>query len=357
MIEAGQRSHEQQPRAGVLLVNLGTPDAPTASAIRRYLREFLSDERVVDLPRALWWPILNGFILPFRPRRLAHSYGSIWGEDGAPLLTHTRDLAHGVEHALARRLGESKVPVYFAMRYGNPSVSDVIARAQADGVRRLVALPLYPQYSASTTASVMDAVFAALSDLRWMPELRSVHQYHDDPQYIAALADTVRAHWAAHGQGDHLLLSFHGIPKRYFESGDPYFCHCQKTARLLTEALDLHDTQYTVAFQSRFGREPWLQPYTDERIVQLAESGVKRLDAICPGFAADCLETLEEMDMQYAELFQASGGEALRYIPALNASRAHVDCIAALAEQQLSGWLPSAINSQHISERAAVMTY
>ncbi|MCR9090151.1 ferrochelatase [Algiphilus sp.] len=357
MIEAGQRNHAQQPRAGVLLVNLGTPDAPTAPAIRRYLREFLSDKRVVDLPRALWWPILNGFILPFRPRRLAHSYGSVWGQEGAPLLTHTRDLTQGVEHALAERLGASQVPVYFAMRYGNPSVVSVIARAQTDGVRRLVAIPLYPQYSATTTASVMDALFAALSNLRWMPEVRSVHQYHDDPQYIAALADAVRAHWAAHGQGDHLLLSFHGIPKRYFEAGDPYFCHCQKTARLLAEALQLPESHYTVAFQSRFGREPWLQPYTDERIVQLAQSGVKRLDAICPGFAADCLETLEEMDMQYAELFQASGGEALRYIPALNASAAHVDCIAALAEQHLSGWLPTAIDAEQIAARAATLHY
>lgn len=357
MIESAQRAHSQQPRAGVVLVNLGTPDAPTAPAIRRYLREFLSDQRVVDLPRALWWPILNGFILPFRPRRLAHSYGAVWTEDGAPLLKHTRELAENVAQHLADRHQEGAVPVYYAMRYGNPSVAEVIARAQADGVRRLVAMPLYPQYSATTTASVMDAVFSALSASRWMPELRSVHSYHDNPQYIAALADSVRAHWAKHGQGDHLLLSFHGIPKRYFESGDPYFCHCQKTARLLVEALQLPAERYTVAFQSRFGREPWLQPYTDERIQSLAKSGVKRLDAICPGFAADCLETLEEMQLQYGELFQQAGGEALRYIPALNADDTHAACIAALAEEQLSGWTPSAIDSDGIAARAAHLSY
>jgi len=357
MIEAAERAHAQRPRAGVLLVNLGTPDAPTAPAIRRYLREFLSDQRVVDLPRALWWPILNGFILPFRPRRLAHSYGAIWTEDGAPLLKYTRELAQGVAAHLASTHADETVPVYYAMRYGNPSVSEVIERAQAEGVRRLVTIPLYPQYSATTTASVMDAVFAQLSSSRWMPELRSVHSYHDDPQYIEALANSVRTHWAEHGQGDHLLLSFHGIPKRYFESGDPYFCHCQKTARLVVEALQLPADRYTVAFQSRFGREPWLEPNADERIETLAKAGVKRLDAICPGFAADCLETLEEMHLQYGELFQRMGGEALRYIPALNAEAAHVRCISALAEQQLSGWIPSSHDAGGIAARAAQVSY
>lgn len=357
MIEAAERAHAQQPRAGVMLVNLGTPDAPTAPAIRRYLREFLSDQRVVDLPRALWWPILNGFILPFRPRRLAHSYGAVWSDDGAPLLKHTRELAQNVEAHLASKHPDATVPVYYAMRYGNPSVSTVIERAQAEGVRRLVAIPLYPQYSATTTASVMDAVFATLSSLRWMPDLRSVHSYHDDPRYIAALADSVRAHWAEHGQGDHLLLSFHGIPKRYFESGDPYFCHCQKTARLLVESLQLPSDRYTVAFQSRFGREPWLEPSADERIGALAKAGVKQLDAICPGFAADCLETLEEMQLQYAELFREAGGEALRYIPALNAGASHVDCISTLAEQQLSGWIPAALDTDGITARAEQTHY
>ncbi|WP_043768575.1 ferrochelatase [Algiphilus aromaticivorans] len=343
-------AHRAQPRAGVLLVNLGTPDAPTAPAIRRYLREFLSDRRIVDLPRALWWPILNGIILPLRPRRLAKSYASVWLEEGAPLLVHTRELAEGVARELVTA-GLDGVPVFHAMRYGNPSIASAIAQAREQSVRRLVVIPLYPQYSGTTTASVMDGVFSALSAERWMPELRSVHAYHDDPAFIHALADSVQAHWLQHGRGDHLLMSFHGIPQRYFDAGDPYHCHCHKTARLLAEALALGEDDYSVCFQSRFGREPWLQPYADERIDALAARGVRQLDAICPGFAADCLETLEEMAQQYAEQFQAAGGKALRYVPALNAQPEHCATIAQLAARQLAGWQPTAIDSELIAER------
>lgn len=343
-------AHREQPRAGVLLVNLGTPDAPTAPAIRRYLREFLSDRRIVDLPRALWWPILNGIILPLRPRRLAKSYADIWLDDGAPLLVHTRALAEGVARQLAES-GFEDVSVFHAMRYGNPSIASAVAQAREQCVRRLAVIPLYPQYSATTTASVMDSVFAAFSQERWMPELRSVHAYHDEPAYIRALADSVQAHWRQHERGDHLLMSFHGIPQRYFDAGDPYHCHCHKTARLLAEALALGEDDYSVCFQSRFGREPWLQPYADERIDALAARGVRRLDAICPGFAADCLETLEEMAQQYAEQFQASGGETLRYIPALNAQPEHCATIAQLAARQLDGWQPTAIDNGLITER------
>jgi ferrochelatase len=345
-------AHHAQPRAGVLLVNLGTPDAPTAPAIRRYLREFLSDRRIVDLPRALWWPVLNGVILPLRPRRLAKSYASVWLEEGAPLLVHTRELAEGVARELAGA-GMPEVPVFHAMRYGNPSIAAAIAQARDQAVRRLAVIPLYPQYSGTTTASVMDGVFAALSGERWMPELRSLHAYHDEPAYIDALADSVRAHWQDHGRGEHLLMSFHGIPQRYFDAGDPYHCHCHKTARLLAEALGLGEDDYSVCFQSRFGREPWLQPYADERIDALAARGIKQLDAICPGFAADCLETLEEMVQQYAEQFQAAGGAALRYVPALNAQAAHCGLIAQLATRQLDGWLPAAIDSAAIAERVS----
>lgn len=343
-------AHRAQPRAGLLLVNLGTPDAPTAPAIRRYLREFLSDRRIVDLPRPLWWPILNGIILPLRPRRLAKSYADVWLDDGAPLLVYTRALAEGVAGQLAES-GFGDVPVFHAMRYGNPSIAAAIAQAREQSVRRLVVIPLYPQYSGTTTASVMDGVFAALSGERWMPELRSVHAYHDEAAYIRALADSVQAHWQQQGRGDHLLMSFHGIPKRYFDAGDPYHCHCHKTARLLAEALGLGEDDYSVCFQSRFGREPWLQPYADERIDALAARGIKRLDAICPGFAADCLETLEEMAQQYAEQFETAGGEALRYIPALNAQPDHCRLIAQLAARQLEGWRPAAIDAALVDER------
>lgn len=336
-------------------MNLGTPDAPEPAAIRRYLREFLSDRRVVDLPRALWWPILNGFILPLRPRRLAHSYASIWRDDGAPLLVHTRMLAEGVQKLLDQTLSKH-VPVFHAMRYGNPSVGAALDAADAAGVQRLAVIPLYPQYSASTTASAMDGLFNELAKRRRMPALRSVHAYHDDPGYISALAQSVEQHWKTHGRGDHLLMSFHGIPQRYFDAGDPYHCHCHKTARLLAEALALSKDDYSVTFQSRFGREPWLQPYTDARIDALADAGVTQLDAICPGFSADCLETLEEMAMQYRDQFIARGGKALRYIPALNAEAEHVAMITRLAAEQLQDWIPADIDPETVVGRAETIS-
>lgn len=344
--------HRAQPRAGVLLVNLGTPDEASAPAIRRYLREFLSDRRVVDLPRALWWPILHGFILPLRPRRLQHSYASVWLDEGAPLLVHSRALARGVGERLAAA-GLEDTPVFCAMRYGNPSIASALALASQQNVQRLAVIPMYPQYSATTTASVMDGVFAALSAERHMPELRSVHSYHDEEGYIEALAASVRAHWQRQGRGEHLLISFHGIPQRYFEAGDPYHCHCHKTARLLAESLGLAAEDYSVCFQSRFGREAWLQPYADDRIDDLADTGVRTVDAICPGFSADCLETLEEMAQQYAERFRASGGEVLRYIPALNAEPAHCAFIAELAQRQLSNWIPAPLDEPGIAQRVA----
>lgn len=327
-------------RTGVLIVNLGTPSAPTAPAIRRYLREFLSDRRVVELPRVLWWPILNGVVLPLRPRRLAHAYASVWTERGSPLAAISRDQ----QQALQQRLGDDAI-VALAMRYGEPSVAGTLAELQAQGVRRLLVLPLYPQYSATTTASVLDAVFAVFERTRWLPELRTVNSYHDDDGYVAALAASVRRHWDAHDRGDHLLLSFHSIPQRYFEAGDPYSCFCQKTARLLAGALDLSAERWSVSFQSRVGRAQWLSPYTDERVVELARSGVRRLDVICPGFAADCLETLEEVALRYSADFRNAGGEALRYIPALNADDAHVDALATLIRRHLAGW-PIAADSE-----------
>jgi protoporphyrin/coproporphyrin ferrochelatase len=318
-------------RAGILLVNLGTPAAPTAGAIRAFLREFLHDRRVVELTRWLWCPILYFFILPLRPRRLVHAYRSIWTAEGSPLLAITRRQAAALEPAIG-------VPVRAAMRYGAPSVAEGLRALRAEGTERVLVLPLYPQYSATTTASVFDAVADALRRERALPALRFVMDYHDDPGYIAALADSVRRHWAAHGRGDKLLLSFHGIPQQYSRSGDPYHGHCHITARLLAQALDLKPEQWTLGFQSRVGRAPWLQPYTDHQIEDLAEAGVRTLDVIAPGFAADCLETLEEIRLRYAELFRAKGGGELRYIPALNDDNAHLRALAALAQRHLQDW-------------------
>jgi ferrochelatase len=331
-------AHRQPAQAGVLLINLGTPDAPTPEAIRRYLREFLSDDRVVDVEPWLWWPILNGIILRTRPKKLAARYAAIWGQDGGPLLAIGRQQAAGLASRLQAQLGRP-IPVALAMRYGNPSVQAGLAELEQQGVRRVLVLPLFPQYSASTTASALDAVFDALKLRRWLPELRTINHYHDAPGYIGALADSVHAHWQQAGRGEHLLLSFHGIPRRYFALGDPYYCECQKTGRLLAAALGLAEGDWSLSFQSRFGREEWLKPYTDEQLRQLAQRGIKTLDVIAPGFAADCLETLEEIAEEYHALFAGLGGE-LRYIPALNASQRHLDALTGLIGDQLKDWLP-----------------
>lgn len=343
--------HRQTPRVGVLLANLGTPDAPTVPAIRRYLREFLSDPRVVELPRLLWWPILYGFILPLRPHRLAHAYGSIWGTEGSPLLTISRAQCAGLQ----QRLGD-EIPVALGMRYGTPGIDAALSELEQRGARRILVLPLYPQYSATTTATVFDAVFARMRQTRWVPELRLINSYHDEPDIVAALAASVREHWAQHGRGHHLLLSFHSIPQRYLELGDPYYCFCQKTARLLAQALALPEDSWSVSFQSRVGRAKWLSPYTDEAVEKLARSGTRTLDVICPGFSADCLETLEEVALRYGEQFRAAGGEALRYIPALNARGDHLDALTALVQQHLRGWHSNDADMLTADARAALAT-
>lgn len=305
------------PRTGVLLVNLGTPDAPTAPAVRRYLAEFLGDPRVVEIPRAIWLPILYGFILPFRPGRVASNYAGIWMDEGSPLLVYSR--------RLAQRLGEQleDVPVELGMSYGNPSLDSALARLEAQQVEQVVVLPLYPQYSATTTAASFDVLARALGQRRQLPGITLIRDYHALPAYIEALASSVRAHWDTNGRGDHLALSFHGIPKRNVDLGDPYATQCQRTASLLADALGLAGDQWSLVYQSRFGKAEWLQPYADQRFTQLAQQGVKTLDVICPGFAADCLETLEEIAVEYGELFVEAGGRALRYIPALNDAPAH----------------------------------
>lgn len=314
---------------GVLLVNLGTPDAPTAEAIRPYLREFLSDRRVVDLPRWLWLPILHGVILPLRPRRLAPLYARIWRDDGSPLLAITRELAAALAGALA------PLPVVTAMRYGRPGIAAGLAELRQAGVSRVVVLPLYPQYSATTTASAFDAVEAALATTAGPPSVERIEDYHADAGYIDALAASLRAHWAARGRGDHLLISFHGIPQRYVARGDPYERQCVETARRLAAALGLRDGDWQLAYQSRVGKAAWLGPYTDVVIPELARRGLRKLDVICPGFAADCLETLDEVALRYRDAFVAAGGEALRYVPALNAQPAHVAALARLVRARL----------------------
>jgi ferrochelatase len=322
-------------QTGILLVNLGTPAAPTAAAIRRFLREFLHDRRVVELTRWLWCPILYFFILPFRPRRLVHAYQSVWTAEGSPLLVITRRQASALEQAL--RVGGTPAKVVAAMRYGEPSIAQGLRALRAAGVNRVLVLPMYPQYSATTSASVFDGVADVLRHERWLPELRFVMDYHDDAGYIAALADSVRQHWSTHGRGEKLLLSFHGIPEKYSRAGDPYHGQCHITARHLAEALELKSSDWMLAFQSRVGKAPWLRPYTDYQIEDLAEAGIKTLDVIAPGFSADCLETLEEIRLRYAALFRAKGGSDLRYIPALNDEPAHIRALAALAQRHLQG--------------------
>jgi ferrochelatase len=324
------------PRTAILLCNLGTPDAPTAPALRRYLAEFLSDPRVVEIPKPLWWLILHGIILRVRPARSAAKYASIWTAEGSPLKAWTDKQAKLLLGYLGQR--GQRVTVRAAMRYGNPSIASVLDALKADGVERILVLPLYPQYCAATTASVFDAVVRWAGRRRAIPELRFVNHYHDDPGYIDALAKRVDDHWMAHGEPQRLLLSFHGVPRRTLLLGDPYHCECQKTARLLSERLRLKPEQIVVTFQSRFGRAQWLAPYTEPTLVALARQGVKRVDVMCPGFSADCLETLEEIDQEARRAFLAAGGAEFHYIPCLNDQHEWMAALSSLAMRHLQGW-------------------
>ena len=328
--------HGQPPRTAVLYVNLGTPDEPTAPALRRYLAEFLSDPRVVEIPRLVWWPILHGVILRTRPKQSAAKYASVWMPEGSPLAVWTARQAAALGEALAAR--GHQIRVRHAMRYGNPSIASVMDELRAEGATRVLLIPAYPQYAAATTASISDKVLQWATQARRMPELRFVGEYHDDPGYIAALAARLRAHWAEHGRGDKLVLSFHGVPERSLHLGDPYHCQCHKTARLLAEALGLSRDQLVVTFQSRFGKAKWLEPYTEPTLEKLASDGVKRVDVMCPGFVADCLETLEEIAQEASEAYLAAGGERFDYVPCLNAEPVWIDALAALAERHLGGW-------------------
>lgn len=326
------------PRTALLLVNLGTPAAPTTDAVVEYLAEFLSDPRVVELPRWSWWPVLHGYVLRTRPRHSAEAYAKVWRDDGSPLLVFSERLADAVRAEIEHR-ASGKVEVALAMTYGEPSVIATLESLLARGVRRVVILPLFPQYSATSTGAALDAVTRAMQKLRWPPEVRTVGDYHGDPGYLAALAASVQTHWSRNGRGDKLLLSFHGIPQRYAKAGDPYPEQCHDTARRLGDALGMADDELLVTFQSRLGRQPWLRPYTDEIVEQLARQDVKTLDVLCPGFAVDCLETLEEVALRYRTTFLTNGGQQFRYIPALNAGSAHATALADIAMRQLAGWI------------------
>jgi ferrochelatase len=344
--------HGTRPRTAVLVVNLGTPEAPEPAAVRRYLKQFLSDRRVVEIPRLVWWPILYGLVLPLRPRQSAAKYAAIWTEQGSPLMVNSRLQATLLRGYLGEQGVEAEVAL--AMRYGEPSVASVLADMARQHTERVLIIPMYPQYSATTTASAIDAVCDALERTRNLPEVRWVKHFHDDPGYIEALKQSVLAHWKAHGRaqdaGGKLVMSFHGVPKRTLELGDPYHCECQKTGRLLAEALGLGKDEYVISFQSRFGRAEWLQPYTAATLKALGEQRLARLDIICPGFVADCLETLEEIALEGRQTFVAAGGGEYRYIPCLNGSPAFIHALTRLAHRHLQGW---DVARGHAEERAA----
>jgi ferrochelatase len=353
-------THGQTPTVpnatAVLFCNLGTPEAPTAAALRPYLAQFLSDHRVIEIPKVLWWLILHGVILRTRPGKSAAKYASVWTAEGSPLKVWTAKQANMLRGYLGER--GHQVEVRYAMRYGQPSIASQLDALKADGATRILILPAYPQYSATSTASVFDAVYTWAARIRRIPELRFVNHYHDHPGYIAALAAKVRAHWMANGQAGQLVMSFHGVPERTLQLGDPYHCECHKTGRLLAAQLGLTREQYTVTFQSRFGKAKWLQPYTEPTLVAMAKAGTQRVDVICPGFSSDCLETLEEIAQEAKEAFMHAGGREFHYIACLNDSPQWLDALSDITLQHLAGWPTSgpadeaALHQQALQARA-----
>jgi len=334
-----RHSHDAAQKTAVLLINLGTPEAPTAPAVRRYLKEFLSDPRVVEIPRAIWWLILNGIILNVRPKKSAEKYAAIWTTEGSPLKVHSERQAAMLRGFLGQ--AGHHVEVAYAMRYGQPSIPASLSRLKAAGCTRILLLPLYPQYSSSTTATAIDAAFAWTRTLRSQPEIRTVRSFADDPGYIGALVNSVRQHWMINGHPTssyQLVMSFHGVPRYTLDKGDPYHCECHKTGRLLAEALNLGSEAYQICFQSRFGRAQWLQPYTAPTLAALGKQGVQRVDVICPGFPADCLETLEEIAIEGKKEFLQAGGKDYQYVPCLNERDDWIHALTRLAETHLQGW-------------------
>jgi ferrochelatase len=325
---------KQLAQMGIVLINLGTPFAPTTSAVRQYLREFLSDSRVVELPRWLWLPLLYCVVLILRPPKSAKKYQQIWTSRGSPLSFHTQDQAQALQRELLDR-GLSHLHVTYAMRYGSPHIQEAIDALITQGCKEIMVLPLYPQYAASSTASALDAVYTSLQSRRDMPALYTINTFYDNPGYITALKNQIHHYWQQHGQGEHLVMSFHGVPVATIKKGDPYFDQCMGTAASLASALALEPHQYTVAFQSRFGKAEWLKPSTDEILKHLAQTGIKKLDIVCPGFVADCLETLEEIAIEGKQIFELNGGSVYHYIPCLNKSEDWIKALADLCQQQL----------------------
>lgn len=329
--------HGSGESLGILVTNLGTPEEPTVSSVRRYLAEFLSDPRVVEIWRPLWWLILHGYILRTRPYQSVKLYEKIWTEAGSPLRVTLDEQAEELQARLQQRFS-GRVHVIAAMRYGTPSIAEGLAQLQTLQVRRLLLFPLFPQYSATTTATTFDAVAAVLKQWRWQPEFRVINHYADHEGYINAVAQSIKNYWEQQGQTDKLIFSFHGLPKVFLERGDPYHCYCQKTARLIAEVLQLPQDRWLVSFQSRLGRAEWLKPYTIDLMRKLPTQGIKKITVVCPGFSADCLETLEEIDQLNREVFLQSGGETFQYVPALNASHEHIDVLVDLIETHCEGW-------------------
>ena len=341
MIDSNQFSQNRQIVTGVLMTNLGTPDAPTTAALRRYLAEFLWDPRIVDIPRPLWWLILHGFILRFRPSRSAASYRSVWTDDGSPLLSISKKQQEALQQLLSQQLGQSdtgSIVVELGMRYGNPSIESALEKLREANAQRILVFPLYPQNSCSTTASTFDAVAEAVKKWRWIPEFRFINQYHDVPDYIEALAASVREAWNEREQPEKLLFSFHGTPKRFFTEGDPYFTQCHQTAILVAERLGMPEDRWQLTFQSIFGREEWLGPYTIDRLKELAANGVTSVDIVCPGFSADCLETIEEICVENRDAYIEAGGKTFNYIPALNDRVDHIQALSNLVQKNTIDW-------------------
>lgn len=330
--------HGEPAPIGILLTNVGTPAAPTAQAVRPYLAEFLSDKRVIEMPDWQWKPILHGILLNTRPRKSAQLYERVWTDAGSPLLLMLEAQAVALQAYFDKR-APVPIKVSFGMRYGEPSISNALREMHKANVRRVLTMPLFPQYSATTTATSLDAVFAELQSWRWLPELRTINHYHDHPGYIQAVANSIHDQWAQTGQPQRLLFSFHGIPKRYFLDGDPYYCECQQTARLIAAELSLPDDMWFVAFQSRLGRQEWLRPYTDATLAEWGREGLQHIDAVCPGFSADCLETSDEVGYEGKKSFQEAGGGQFNYIPALNDRPDHIQTLANIINDNLQGWL------------------
>jgi ferrochelatase len=349
-------THGTPVKTGILLINLGTPEAPTAEAVRPYLKEFLSDPRVVEIPKAIWWPILNGIILNTRPKKSAKKYAKVWLPEGSPLRVHTAKQAVQLQGYLGER---TKTPflVDYAMRYGSPSIPSVLRKLREQNCQRILVVPMYPQYAASSTATAFDIVFAELQQMRNTPALRTIKNFHDHPGYIKAMANNINEYWIKNGRPEKLVMSFHGLPQFSLDKGDPYHCECHKTGRLLAQELGLKPEQYFLSFQSRFGKAEWLKPYTTATLKQLGKQKTKRVDVVCPGFVADCLETLEEIAMEGKEDFQHAGGGEFNYIPCLNERNDWMHALTDMVMDNLQGWLiaPNAAELEQGRLRALAM--